>query len=220
MRNRARLIQMQDCRERIWRFAQVGPAIMNSYLFGGVCAAMLLTASFAQTVSFRVVAPKLVEHPARTVFEAKVRLRDDEVLVVREVKRSADGGVLLSDALVSARGMAASYRVAQMPPDRQGTKLRLLAADELVREPLRRTTHTDTCLELDFHDPDSGRSTTYGWFARVEKFADVQRRHPGYTPTKHSRLDAVSSGSRFMVSWQPAMLADSDMAVIYWACAQ
>lgn len=177
---------------------------MKSYLFGGVCAAMLLTAGFAQTVGFRVVAPKLAEHPAQTVFEAKVRLRENEVLVVREVKRFADGGVLLSDALVSARGMDASYRVVQMPTDRQGTMLRLLASDERVREPLRRTTHTDTRLELDFHDPDSGRSTTYGWFARVEKLADVQRRHPGYTPAKLSRLDAVSSGSRFMVSWQPA----------------
>lgn len=177
---------------------------MQSSLLCGFLVLLLANVALARPVGFREVEPRLQEHPARTVFEAKVRLADDEVLVVRALKRGPGQLLLLSDGIVSAHGMDASYRVVQESSDHRGTTLKFVGVNETMRASQSRTTATDTRLEMVFHDSATDERTIYAWFARVEKIADVQRRHPGYTPAKKPWLGAITTGSHYVVSWRPA----------------
>jgi hypothetical protein len=172
---------------------------MKKILVGGLLAAVMSSAATAQTVSFRSVPPKFPESPTAIVYEARVRLAADQLLVVRELMKSADGRVQLNDAIYDARGMDACYRIVCTPAPGGGTKLEYLSANETRKEPSSRTSLNEARLQMEFLDADRDPAMTYAWFARVEKLPDLVRRHPGYTPLKRTLLGAASSGSRFAV---------------------
>lgn len=175
---------------------------MKSLLLGAVLAAVILPALSARPIAFHKVPGKLGESHAHAVYEAKAALASDEVLVVREVMRRANGEVLLADAIYSAIGMDASYRVLIFPLYTPGWRLEYLATTTTITLPLHRTKLTETKLEVVFHNADSTEWTHYAWFARVENLGEVLRRYPGFTPAKKPFLGAVSNGSRFHVAWE------------------
>ena len=162
-------------------------------------AAVLPAALWAQPVSFRPVAPKFPEEPTATVYEASVRLADDEVLVVRELRRQPDGRIYLTDAICDAQGMDATYRVTRKPTH-SGTSLQFLAANESLKCAVSRSALTDTRLEMGFREASSQTETVYAWFAQVEKLSELTRRHPDFKPLKRSAFTTASSGSRFVVA--------------------
>ncbi len=161
-------------------------------------AALLVSALPAQTVTFSPVPPELGEGLAARVFAARVRLADDEVLVVREIARTVDGRVDLADTVVAAKGREAEFRIVMEPDGTRGTKVRhgpseLLLGHGEAMQTIAKASH----LELRANGASVGIKS-FAWFARVEKASEFARRRPGYQRPQHDH-DGWSSVARYAV---------------------
>jgi len=162
-------------------------------------AALLVSSLPAQPVPFLSVPSELGEGPASRVFAARVRLADDEVLVVREIARTVEGRVDLADTVVAAKGRDAEFRVVIEPDGIRGTKVRHGSSEFLpglvgTMQTIAKESH----LELRANGVAAG-TKLLAWFARVEKASEFARRRPGYQRPQHDH-DGWSSVARYAVS--------------------
>lgn len=162
-------------------------------------AVLLVSSLSAQPVTFSQVPPELGEGLAAHVFAARVRLADDEVLVVREIARTLEGRVDLADTVIVAKGQDAEFRVVIATDGTRGTKVRHGPSEFLFGHvEMMRMIAKDSHLELRATGAAAGIQS-FAWFARVEKASEFARRRPGYQRPRHD-YDGWSSASHYAVS--------------------